>query len=175
MQLAGIPTYVRFMITTKYKQMKSKIFLITVLFVAFTSLNVVKGQDRFPDGTPVSDWFKKVEPTRIERLGKSYRITDFGVVQDSTVLQTDKIQAVIDKAHEAGGGVVIIPKGTFLSGSLFFKPKTHLHLEEGAVLKGSDDISHFELLMTRIEGETVKYFAALVNADKVDGFTVSGK
>jgi polygalacturonase len=29
--------------------------------------------------------------------------------------------------------------------------------------------------MTRIEGQTVKYFSALVNADKVDGFTVSGK
>src|SRR5690606_28551671 len=123
----------------------------------------------------VSDWFKKIEPTRIDKLEKSYRITDFGVIQDSTVLQTEKIQAVIDKAYESGGEVIVIPKGTCLSGSLFIKPKTHLHLEEGAVLKGSDDISHFELLMTRIEGETVKYFAALVNADKVDGFTVSGK
>jgi polygalacturonase len=61
-----------------------------------------------------------------------------------------------------------------LSGSLFFKPKTHLHLEDGAVLKGSDDISHFALLETRMEGQTLKYFAALVNADRVDGFTVSG-
>src|SRR5690606_9457068 len=128
MELAGIPTYVRFMITTKNKQMNSRIFIIAVLFVAFTSLNVVKGQDRFPDGTPVSNWFKKVEPTRIETLGKSYRITDFGVEQDSTLLQTEKIQAVIDKAHEAGGGVVVIPKGIFLSDSLFFKTKTHLYL-----------------------------------------------
>ena len=149
--------------------------IIAVLCVCVTLLNQVNAQDRFPDGSPVSDWFKKVEPTRIETLGKSYRITDFGIVQDSTLLQTEKIQAVIDKAHEAGGGVIVVPKGIFLSGSLFFKAQTHLHLEEGAVLKGSDDISHFELLMTRMEGQTVKYFAALVNADKVNGFTVSGK
>jgi polygalacturonase len=29
--------------------------------------------------------------------------------------------------------------------------------------------------MTRMEGQTLKYFAALVNADKLDGFTISGK
>src|SRR5690606_768590 len=112
------------------KQMKSRIFIVAMLFVGLTSLNLIKGQDRFPDGAAVSDWFKKIEPTRIDKLGKSYRITDFGVIQDSTVLQTEKIQAVIDKAYESGGGVIVIPKGTFLSGSLFFKPKTHLHLEE---------------------------------------------
>ncbi|MCH5599186.1 glycoside hydrolase family 28 protein [Niabella ginsengisoli] len=43
------------------------------------------------------------------------------------------------------------------------------------MLKGSDDISNFEIVMTRMEGQTLKYFAALVNADKVDGFTISGK
>ncbi len=29
--------------------------------------------------------------------------------------------------------------------------------------------------MTRMEGQTLKYFAALINANKVDGFTISGK
>ncbi len=132
-------------------------------------------EDRFPDGTPIPAWFRQITPTDISQLGTPYRITDHGVANDSTVLQTEKIQAVIDKAYGAGGGVIIIPAGTFLSGSLFFKPGTHLHLEEHAVIKGSDDISHFELLPTRIEGQNRKYFAALVNADHVDGFTVSGK
>lgn len=48
-------------------------------------------------------------------------------------------------------------------------------MEEGAVLKGSDDISNFPVVDTRIEGQSLKYFAALVNADKVNGFTISGK
>ena len=38
------------------------------------------------------------------------------------------------------------------SGSLFFKQGTHLHLQEGAVLKGSDRIRDFEIRETRIEG-----------------------
>ena len=108
-------------------------------------------------------------------LGKKYSITDYGVANDSTVVQTKKIQGVIDLAARNGGGVIVIPKGTFLSGSLFFKNNTHLHLEEDAVLKGSDDISHFPVKMTRMEGQTLKYFMALVNADGLDGFTISGK
>ena len=149
-----------------------KIFSAIIIWMA--SLNAFS-QHLFPNGASIPEWFSKVEPTDINKLGRQYRITDNGVIKDSTVLQTKQIQATIDKAHQAGGGVIIIPQGTYLSGSLFFKPGTHLYLEEGATLKGSDDISHFPLVMTRIEGQTVKYFAALVNADKVDGFTISGK
>ena len=147
---------------------------ITLLFATFISLQTF-GQEKFPDGTPIPDWFRQNEIVNIETLGGKYKITDHGVANDSTLLQTEKIQAVIDQVSQKGGGVIIVPKGTFLSGSLFFKPKTHLHLEEGAVLKGSDDISHFSIVDTRIEGQSLPYFAALINADKVDGFTISGK
>ncbi len=148
--------------------------IIALLFAAFISTQAL-GQDVFPDGTPVPDWFRQNEIVDIETLGGKYRITDYGAVNDSTLLQTEKIQAVIDLASQKGGGVIVIPEGTFLSGSLFFKPKTHLYLEEGATLKGSDDISNFAIVDTRIEGQSLKYFAALVNADRVDGFTISGK
>ena len=134
-----------------------------------------EAQELFPDGSPVPEWFRKLEATNISRLGKLYRISDYGISKDSTIVQTKKLQDIIDRASANGGGAVVIPKGTVLSGSLFFKKGTHLHLEPGARLKGSDDISNFPLVMTRIEGQTVKYFAALINADGVDGFTISGK
>jgi polygalacturonase len=152
-----------------------KFRLALSLLVAITLNGHAFAQEVFPDGTPIPDWFRQNTPTDINKLGKRYRITDYTVKNDSTVVQTQKIQAVIDKAFASGGGVVIIPKGTFLSGSLFFKQGTHLHLEAGARLKGSDDISNFPLVMTRMEGQSLKYFAALVNADGLDGFTISGK
>lgn len=136
---------------------------------------LVIAQDMFPDGTQIPDWFRKIEPTNSKKLGKPYKLTDYNVVNDSAVVQTEKIQALIDKAAAGGGGVIIVPKGTFLSGALFFKQGTHLYIEEGGVLKGSDDISDFPVVITRIEGETCKYFPALVNADGLDGFTISGK
>ena len=132
-------------------------------------------QEVFPDGKAIPEWFRENKEVNVNALGKKYSITDYGVANDSTVVQTKKIQEVIDLAARNGGGVIVIPKGTFLSGSLFFKNNTHLHLEEDAVLKGSDDISHFPVKMTRMEGQTLKYFMALVNADGLDGFTISGK
>ena len=153
------------------KSILSSLILISIILVS----NPAKAQDLFPDGTPIPEWFRDTTPTDISTLGKPYTITDYGVSSDSTLVQTKAIQAVIDTAFENGGGVIIIPKGTFLSGALFFKQGTHLYLEQDGVLKGSDDISDFPVLMTRIEGESVDYFPALVNADGIDGFTISGK
>lgn len=129
----------------------------------------------FPDGTPIPEWFREHRVVSVKELGKQYCITNYGVQNDSTILQTERIQAVIDKAAQEGGGVICIPKGTFLSGSLFFRPRTHLYLEKGATLKGSDDISHFDVTDTRLEGQNLTYFAALVNVIGVDGFTLSGE
>lgn len=146
-----------------------------ILLTAFMACLTASAQETFPDGTPIPEWFNNDAPTDIQALGEQYVITDYGIVNDSTMLQTGKIQAVIDRAASNGGGVIVIPEGTFLSGALFFKPGTHLHLQENATLKGSDDISNFPVVDTRMEGQSLKYFAALVNADKADGFTISGK
>ena len=147
---------------------------IIIFIVCICTTWGVMASEKFPDGTPIDKWFYSSKPVEIEKLGKQYLVTDYGVKQDSTLLQTEALQAVIDRAAETGG-VIVIPKGVFLSGSLFFKQHTHLHLEEGAVLKGSDDIANFRIVKTRMEGQTLNYFAALVNADQVDGFTISGK
>lgn len=145
--------------------------LITFLFMtAFLSVHA----DEWPDGTKMDTWFNDTAKIDVATLGKEYIITDYGVVLDSNKIQTEAIQSVIDRCSAEGGGVVVIPRGTFLSGSLFFKPGTHLHLVDGAVLKGSNRIANFPVMTTRFEGETCQYFAALVNADNVDGFSITG-
>lgn len=105
---------------------------------------------------------------------QDYIVTNFGVSTDSTKLSTIAIQQVIDKAHGSGGGTIVIPKGVFLSGALFFRPGTKLRLQEGAVLKGSDDIADYPLIPSRMEGQSLLYYAALVNAYYVDSFSITG-
>lgn len=153
--------------------MKKHLALILILLLSLpaTSRN---GQDRFPDGTYIPAWFDDTTHVDVEGLGRKYVITDYGVKRDSALLQTEAIQKVIDLACKNGGGVIVIPEGTFLSGSLFFRQGTHLHLCDGAVLKGIDAIKHYPLVKTRMEGQTLLYFAALVNADGLDGFTITG-
>lgn len=71
--------------------------------------------------------------------------------------------------------MIVIPKGTFLTGALFFRQGVDLYIEEDGVLLGSDDISDYPICDTRIEGQNCKYFAALINADGIDGFKMWGK
>ena len=128
--------------------------------------------DNWPDGSRMDDWFLQSGKVDVAQLGRQYVITDYGVSTDSTLVQTTLIQHVIDLCADKGGGVVVIPEGTFLSGALFFPQGTHLHVI--GRLKGSDRIADFPIMLTRIEGETCKYFPALVNAYEVDGFTITG-
>ena len=153
-----------------------KFLLLTLLScVVSPSEGSSVSDEKFPSGTFIDDWFRDTSKVWLEQLGKQYVLTDYGVLPDSTLVQTREIQAVIDRAAQECGGVIIIPRGTFLSGNLFFKPGTRLWLQDGARLKGSRHISDFQVMETRIEGETCKYFPALVNADKVDGFVIGGK
>lgn len=144
--------------------------LLTVAGYAKSKKKVVV--ERWPDGTVMDAWFKDTTKVDMNALGRQYVITDYGVKNDSTLVQTTAIQAIIDRAAQEGGGVVVIPQGTFLTGALFFKQGTHLYVQ--GRLKGSDRIVDYPVVTTRIEGQTCKYFPALVNADGVDGLTIGG-
>ena len=109
-----------------------------------------------------------------EKTAPRFKITDHGVVNDSTIVQTAAIQRVIDRAEAMGGGEIIVPRGVFLSGALFFKPGTTLRIEEGGVIKGSDNIEDYPLIPSRMEGRSIYYHAALINAYHVDGFEING-
>lgn len=130
-------------------------------------------KEYFPDNTPIDVWFYDTEIPELKDLGKQYILTQYGIFDDGKIY-TKEIQRLIDMAHEQGGGVIVVPAGTYMTGSLFFKQGVHLYVSEGGVLKGSSDVSDYELQMTRIEGESCLYFSALINADGVDGFTMCG-
>lgn len=126
------------------------------------------------DGTEIGKWFTSAPARPSGQQARRFVITDYGAVQDSTLLQTAAIQKAIDAAA-VKGGTVVIPAGVYLTSSLFFSSGTHLYLEKGAVLKGSDDISDYPVRQVHIEGVIQPYIAALVNAYDVDGFSITGE
>lgn len=130
-------------------------------------------QEFFPDGTPIDTWFYDTRVPELRELGRQYVLTQHGILDDGHV-HTAQIQALIDTAAADGGGVIVVPAGTYLTGSLFFRQGVNLYVSAGGMLRGSDDISDYPVCETRIEGETCQYFAALINADGMDGFTMCG-
>ena len=171
-----------------------RIFLTLLSVLAITSATAAPKQkaQTFPDGTPMEAWFQTrycalpggpldepatgLSAEALEQVCglKVYHLGRYGIYSTIQKVQTAAIQAVIDKAGESGG-VVYVPEGIYKSGALFFPQGTHLYLAKGAVLLGSDDIQDFPPRTTRIEGQTCLYFPALVNADHLDGFSISGQ
>ena len=70
-------------------------------------------------------------------------ILEFGAIPDGKTLNTQAIQKTIETVFANGGGRVIVPKGVFLTGTVRLQDHIELHLEEGAVLKGSPDLADY--------------------------------
>jgi len=76
-------------------------------------------------------------------LSQDYNIIDFGAKPDGITPNTTHIQSAIDKAYKNGGGRIVIPAGTFLTGSIIMRSNVELHLLVNAVLLGSTDPDHY--------------------------------
>lgn len=105
---------------------------------------------------------------------KRYVISDYGAVADGHTVNTARIQAAIDECAAAGGGTIVVPAGTFVSGALFFKPGVNLQVERGAVLKSTTAMADFPPLYTRWEGIERYWTAAFLNFVGMTDVTVSG-
>ena len=70
-------------------------------------------------------------------------ITEFGAVGDGVTLNTQAVQAAVDQCAAAGGGTVTVPPGIFVTGTVFLRSHIELHLEAGAVLKGSPRMADY--------------------------------
>lgn len=69
----------------------------------------------------------------------NYSITDFGAIADSATDNRIAIQSAINAAYQAGGGRVIVPKGTYVTGTIELKSNVALHLKKNATLLGHPD------------------------------------
>ncbi len=71
-------------------------------------------------------------------------VLDYGAVPNDTAkLSTVAINSAIDACFKNGGGKVIIPSGSFKSGTIVLKDNVELYFEHGSVLYASTDPNDF--------------------------------
>lgn len=92
-------------------------YLLTALFLASLilqpSYSKQQANDTWPDGTPISSWFHDYSKKKLEDLGKQYVLTDYGVKNDSSIIQTKQIQAIIDRAEKMAVALLSFQKEHF--------------------------------------------------------------
>lgn len=87
----------------------------------------------------------------------TFTITDYGAVGDGSTDSTKAIAAAIAACSLAGGGHVVVPPGTFLTGAIHLRSNVDLHLQGGSTLKFSTDPnSYLPVVFTRWQG--IEYY-----------------
>ena len=75
----------------------------------------------------------------VELCAADFDVRACGAVGDGVAKDTAALQRAIDAAGDAGGGRVVVPAGTYLTGSIYLKDNVELHIEKDAVIFGSPD------------------------------------
>ncbi|PJJ75922.1 pectate lyase-like protein [Thermoflavifilum aggregans] len=89
---------------------------------------------------PFTLWEKPDIPNRI------FNIVQFGAKPDGQTLNNKFIQQAIDTCAAAGGGVVVIPPGLWLTGPIELRSHIELHLDRGAMLLFTPDHSQYPII-----------------------------
>lgn len=72
-----------------------------------------------------------------------FDVTAYGAKGDGQTLSTAAIQKAVDACHSSGGGIVYLPNGNFLSGTIELKSNCTLRISPGATLWGSRKIEDY--------------------------------
>jgi len=86
---------------------------------------------------------------------KAFDVTQYGAVGDGKTMNADAFKQAIDACKQAGGGVVRVPAGKFLTAPIDFVDGMTLQVDDGATLLISDDMNLFPVVNTRWEGVMV--------------------
>jgi len=75
-----------------------------------------------------------------------FNVSNFGAKGDGATLDTDAISSAIRACAQVGGGTVLFPAGTYLTGTFELVSNITLQLDAGAVILGSPNISDYRAL-----------------------------
>lgn len=109
-------------------RMKKNLFLLCAFLVPALISAQISSKDAWKQASKLE---KSIEKTSFPK--RTYNITDFGAKPDMPEAPChDAINLAIVTCNQAGGGTVIVPKGTFYTGPITLKSNVNFHLEEGA-------------------------------------------
>jgi hypothetical protein len=106
---------------------------------------------------------------------RDFNIVAFGAVGDGAKDSTAAIRKAIAACAAAGGGRLLVPAGTFLTGAIHLKSRVNLHLSAGATLQFSrDPRQYLPLVFTRWEGVELMNYSAFIYAFEQENIAVTG-
>lgn len=153
--------------------MIKRIFLVLVL----TCITLLSTFAQLPDSDAWSKADSIVRSIVVPQFkNKTYNLTRFGAKGDGLTDCTQAFKMAIQECHKKGGGMVLVPKGKYLTGAIHLLSNVNLHLDEGAeILFSRDTKEYLPLVRTRFGGMDLMNYSPFIYAYKQKNIAVTGK
>jgi len=126
-------------------------------FTLDTALNDKAATSHTHTASGITDFDTAVAATHYGR----YNVRDYGAVGDGTTDDTISLQATINAANAAGGGVVFIPKGTYLTTGIIVSSNNIKIEGQGRTSIIKHSTTTIALMITTCSGITLSDFAVV--------------
>lgn len=107
-----------------------------------------------------------------------FNIRDYGAAGDGKTTDTTAINKAIASCAAAGGGQVLFPPGTYLSGTVHLKNNVTLFLDAGATLVGTANLEQYQNFTpppNMPESGWTRWHRALILGDDVQNVAIVGQ
>ncbi|MGQ9561813.1 MAG: glycoside hydrolase family 28 protein [Candidatus Oleimicrobiaceae bacterium] len=120
------------------------------------------------------DILKRVVPPSF--AARDFEVTAFGAVGDGKTDCTEAFRRAIEACHQAGGGRVVVPEGSYLTGAIHLKSNVNLHLAKQATLLFSrDPRKYLPPVYTRFEGVECMNYSPFIYAYQQENVAITGE
>ena len=117
----------------------------------------------------------RLEVPQPEIPSRTFYLTDFGAVGDGRTDNTAAFAKAIAACQAAGGGRLVVPAGTWLTGPVHLISNFNLHLDEGAVVLFSRKHDDFPLVISSYEGQQTVMCTSPISGDQLHDVEITGK
>jgi polygalacturonase len=116
----------------------------------------------------------RIKPPKFAK--RDFNILKFGAKAGGEFDCREAINKAIDECSKKGGGRVVVPAGTFLTGAIRLKSNVNLYVSKGATLRFSmNPKAYLPVVHTRWEGMELMHLSPLIYAYEETNFAVTGE
>ncbi len=105
----------------------------------------------------------------------TFNILSYGAVADGLTLNSAAINKAIEACAAKGGGTVLIPRGSFVTGPVIMKSNINLHLDKGALIIYTKDFDQYPLVLSSFEGVDAARCQSPLVAENLENIAITGE
>ena len=125
--------------------------------------------------TPSYSWENLPKIAQPNFKKDTLNIQKLGAKPDGVTLNTETINKAINTISKKGGGVVLVPKGIWLTGPIELKSNVNLHIQKSAIVLFTGDKSQYALVEGSYEGKKAARNQSPISATGVENIAITGK